>query len=246
MAEEKERRRVLLACVDQEFLLHVQKLLEEDGRFEVVGCAVDGEQAWRLFQKHNPALTVADTELPYLDGLVLSRRIRTEKGRAASILLISAFSGSQIYRECTLLQIDALTIKPIRSGALYERICLLDQCLQHDPFELRIAQILRELGMSEETKGYRYTIRVICLYRKAEQAGITKEIYPQVAKEMGTDREKIERDMRYAISRVWRHCDRALLERYFGRERVRKCKSIGNRAFCAALLQYLRQEENLW
>ena len=50
MAEEKERHRVLLACADQEFLLHVQKLLEEDGRFEVVGCAVDGEQAWRLFQ----------------------------------------------------------------------------------------------------------------------------------------------------------------------------------------------------
>ena len=107
-------------------------------------------------------------------------------------------------------------------------------------------QILREIDMAESTKGFRHTLLAICAYRKEPDASITKEIYPQVAKKMGTDPDKVERDMRYAIGQVWRHCDRAVLAHYFGQERVNRCKSIGNRAFCAALINYLKQEENLW
>ena len=247
MTEEKERLRILLAPAEQSLLQHVHQLLQKDIRFEVVEGTTDGEQAWKLFERHNPALTVVDTDLPYLDGLVLSRRIRAKRGRSAGILLISSFMGAQIYEECSLLQIDALVRKPLRPEALYERICLLEQCLrQEDTFQHRIAQILREFNMSEGTKGYQYTKYVICLYRKAPDASITKEIYPMVAKEFHTEVEKVERDMRYAINMVWNRCDPKVLERYFGRERVSQCKSIGNRAFCAALINYLKQEEKLW
>lgn len=247
MAEEKEKLRVLLACADPALLQRTCQILMEDRRFFIVGCATDGEQAWQMFLQYDPALTVVDTALPYLDGLVLSRRIRTERGGAASILLLTAFMGAQIYAECGLLQIDAVTRKPIRAEALYERICLLGQCIQQeDAFTRRLSQILREIDMAESTKGYRHTLLAICAYRKEPDASITKEIYPHVAKETGTDPDKVERDMRYAISRVWRQCDREVLARYFGRERVNRCKSIGNRAFCAALINYLKQEENLW
>ena len=247
MAQGNEKIRILLAPAEPDLSRRVEQLLQKDGRFTVVGSTTNGEQAWQMFQQYLPALTVLDSELPYLDGLVLSARIRAEKGREAGILLISSFMGAQIFGECELLKIDALMRKPLRPAALYERICLLEKCMrQEDAFRQRVAQILREIGMAEGTKGYQYTLWVICYYRKVRGAGITKEIYPIVAKELNTEQNKVERNMRYAISRVWEQCDPKILEKYFGSERVKQCKSIGNRAFCAALINYLKQEEKLW
>lgn len=43
-------------------------------------AAEDGEQAWELFQEHNPEVVISDWMMPRLDGIDLCRRIRDNPG----------------------------------------------------------------------------------------------------------------------------------------------------------------------
>ncbi len=54
-------------AVDLRFL--VRRLLERDGRFEVLAEAGDGEQAIALATEHQPDLVLLDLSMPVLDGL---------------------------------------------------------------------------------------------------------------------------------------------------------------------------------
>ena len=73
-------------------------------------------------------------------------------------------------------------------------------------------------------------------------ASITKIIYHSVAQQMNSEGSNVERNMRYAVHRAWDKCDKAVLARYFGEARAQDKEPPSNREFCAALVEYLRQE----
>ncbi len=77
---------------------------------------------------------------------------------------------------------------------------------------------------------------------KAYPASITKIIYHSVAQQMNSEGSNVERNMRYAVHRAWDKCDKAVLARYFGEARAQDKEPPSNREFCAALVEYLRQE----
>lgn len=138
-----------------------------------------------------------------------------------SIILLSSFIGGQTYVECSLLHINVLLRKPICADALYERIKLAVTCTSRgDTVEQRLAQILRELGMREQTIGYQCALLTVCLYRETNGASITKIIYHSVAQQLNSEGGNVERNMRYAVHRAWDKCDKAVLARYFGEARA--------------------------
>jgi len=81
----------ILICADGE---STQRLL--CSQFESIGVSVevagDGEIAWNLFQHKSFEIVVTDLEMPKLDGIGLTRRIRSGTSRNASvpILLVTA------------------------------------------------------------------------------------------------------------------------------------------------------------
>lgn len=82
----------------------------------------------------------------------------------------------------------------------------------------------------------------VCLYRETNGASITKIIYHSVAQQLNSEGGNVERNMRYAVHRAWDKCDKAVLARYFGEARAQDKEPPSNREFCAALVEYLRQE----
>jgi len=81
--------RILVAEDDESFLDAIALLLEQDGRFVVCARARDGREAVRLAKEVAPDAVVMDIEMPVLDGVAATRRLRA----AAPELPIVAVSG---------------------------------------------------------------------------------------------------------------------------------------------------------
>lgn len=67
---------VLVAEDDATFLDAIALLLEQDDRFMVAGRARNGQEAVELAEAVSPDAVVMDIEMPVLDGVEATRRLR--------------------------------------------------------------------------------------------------------------------------------------------------------------------------
>jgi DNA-binding NarL/FixJ family response regulator len=84
--------RVVLADDADDMRFLVRFTLEADGRFEVVGDAVDGNQALDLIEREVPDAIVLDMAMPNKDGLEVLAEMK-ERGLTSKVLAFSGFNG---------------------------------------------------------------------------------------------------------------------------------------------------------
>lgn len=82
------------------FLLRVG--LEVDGRFEVVGEAVNGREAVDIAAAEQPDALVLDLAMPVMDGLEAIPKI-LEVSPATKIVVLTAFDASHMFKEAMAL-----------------------------------------------------------------------------------------------------------------------------------------------
>jgi two-component system chemotaxis response regulator CheB len=88
------RVRVVLVDDEPDIVFLARTLFEKDGRFDIVGEALDGEEAVRLAQQLQPEAVLLDILMPGMDGweaLPLIRRVAP----SAAIVVVSALGRRQ-------------------------------------------------------------------------------------------------------------------------------------------------------
>ena len=89
----------VLIVDDQEFMRSgLRIVLSRRDDVEVVGEATDGEEGVRLCRELAPDLVLMDIEMPGLDGIAATRRIKAEMP-AISILVLTAHSSPEFLLE---------------------------------------------------------------------------------------------------------------------------------------------------
>ena len=68
-------------------------LLELDGHRVLE--AKDGSSAWEMIQAHNPAVVVADIQMPGLTGLQLCRKVKDSTLSATAVIVYTAGMASR-------------------------------------------------------------------------------------------------------------------------------------------------------
>ena len=92
------RLRVVLADDTAEYRLLLRIILEQDGRFEIVGEAADGAEAVRVTTENRPDVLVLDLAMPVMDGLQAIPRVRAGSPDTA-IVVLSGFARGRLDRQ---------------------------------------------------------------------------------------------------------------------------------------------------
>lgn len=81
--------RILLADDHQMMRVGLRVLLEKDSRFEIVGEANDGFETIRLSEELAPDIVVMDLEMPRLNGVQATRRLRDGDPDKPKVIVLS-------------------------------------------------------------------------------------------------------------------------------------------------------------
>ncbi len=102
--------------------------------------------------------------------------------------------------------------------------------------ETRVAELLVRLSIKPNLKGYHYlkTSARICMKDKEELNGITKRLYPSVARKYGTTADSVEHAIRHAILKAWDKGNVEVQKAVFG-----YCREDGKRPTNAEFIMHL-------
>ncbi len=111
--------RVVIADDESVIRLDLKEMLQSLG-YLVIGEAGDGESAVNLARELKPDIVIMDIKMPGVDG-IQAARILTEE-RVAPVLLLTAFSQTELIEGAKAAGVVGYIVKPFREGELVPAI----------------------------------------------------------------------------------------------------------------------------
>ncbi len=102
--------------------------------------AKDGQEGYNLYKKYHPDIILTDINMPKLDGISLSKKIR-EKDKNTKIIISTAFSDKSYLLDAIELNLEKYIIKPLTSRNLMPVLTktIKDLALQRD-FKIELGE----------------------------------------------------------------------------------------------------------
>lgn len=225
-----ERTRVLMIDDNVELVKMVKEYFNKHAvsDIEIVLEAYNGEDGINLIEKKKEEydLILLDLVMPKKDGKAVLETMKKKK-IDKKVIVLTSYNSPDMIRKTSELGINYFILKPFELKEL-ERVIedVVSETtyngksidLYHNNLEISITKILHELGVPSHIKGYQY-IRdgIIMIYdNPGIVGGITKELYPDVAKKYNTTVSRVERAIRHAIEVSWNRGSWDLMEDIFG------------------------------
>lgn len=111
---------------------------EKEG-MEFVGEAGDGELAYPLIKKTEPDILITDIQMPFMDGLELSRIVKKELPKT-KIVIISGYGEFEYAKQAISIGVTDYLLKPISSAKLLEAIKRVGEVIEKERREEEILQ----------------------------------------------------------------------------------------------------------
>lgn len=135
----------VLLVDDEEEVIQVimRKINWESLGFSVIGYANNGVKALEMVEEFQPDVVMTDIRMPYMDGMELANRIKTEFP-ATKLLLFTGFDEFEYAKEAVHLEVEEYILKPVNSVELTEVFTQLKIKLDQEIDEKRNAQTLQK------------------------------------------------------------------------------------------------------
>lgn len=221
--------RVLVVDNNVELCKVLEDYFDTQLDLDVVGMAHDGEEAMSLIQSLEPDVVLLDITMPYLDGLGVMERLQTlGLKKRPKVVVITAFGTDNLLARLMSLGADYFMIKPFQLEILAQRLrefaatskevvalegaAALDARTSADQTVLRL---LHDMGVPPHYKGFSYLKDAVLMYTDEGYfaGGLTKEIYPALAKKYRTTASGVEAAIRNAIVAAWEHGNTGFIRR---------------------------------
>ena len=213
---------------DNEVIINLyERTIENISGSEVVAVAKNGEEAIEILESNseNIDLIILDIVMPKKDGIDVLKFMK-DNNINKKIIVITSCNSEITIRSVTELGANYYILKPIDVNALTEKILELTKDtktnlgfnIDDKNLQVNVTHILHELGVPSHIKGYHYLREGIkLLYNNPELiGGITKELYPSIAKKFSSTDTRVERSIRHAIEVSWNRGNWDLMQELFG------------------------------
>ena len=222
--------RVYIADASDEFREGLKDIISMETGMTVIGDTGDGNEAARAIAELCPDVVLIDIVLSGIDGLGVMERVnKALEGRTTpEYIVVSGFSGERVLASASELGATYYMQKPCDTSALISRLRSIGTKkatfitpLRHgyeQSLETQVTEIIHEIGVPAHIKGYKYLRESIIMTVNDNEVinGVTKILYPAVAKRYATTPSRVERAIRHAIEVAWDRGDIETLQKYFG------------------------------
>ncbi len=225
---------------------------------DVALCEKDGRAVLSKIKEDKPDIVLADVFMPNLDILGVIEELKETKVKQKPLVIaMSAFDNQRLEKELIEAGVGYYFLKPFDINNVAERIIKLahwktdsaplvvkNGVLSDIELEMKITQIIHEIGVPAHIKGYHYLREAIILSVKNSEIinSVTKLLYPTVAKNHSTTASRVERAIRHAIEVAWDRGDLDVLNAYFGYTIQNDRGKPTNSEFIAMISDRLRLE----
>lgn len=238
--------KIVIADTSRDFCESLTGYIRFRKGLEILGASGDGEKAVQLIQEKTPNLLVMN---PMIEN---------------SMALLSYIHKSGVsLNSLTFPQVKGRFIVPLSPewssppGEMASQVVNLSEYIRNSlepvstaeydaALEVQISNLMRQLGIPAHLKGYQYLRKAIIMAMKdpAVMDGVTKILYPDIAKCYGTTASCVERAMRKAIAVAWERGNIDFLQYYFGCTKKPQMAKPTNSEFIATVadILYLRQD----
>lgn len=226
---------VLIADADPDFQRTMTQALSREGDMEAAGVSSDGLETLSLIQTARPDVVLLDLIQQRLDGLAILRRLAGQED-APPVLVLTGFVNAAVVAECAKLGAAYFIPKPCDPGALLQCLRQYAKAEKRPPaavpglapaakvpspapaqLESAVTSLLHEMGVPAHIKGFQYLrAGILFTIRSAGSVtGITKVLYPEIAKRFSATPACVERAMRHAIEIAWNRGDFEMQQKIF-------------------------------
>ena len=231
----------LLADDSIVFKEQLTKAIEKEESMEVSKHITDGREVIESIKEIMPDIIICDLILPFKDGIeILEELSHLNLRRMPMVVVATAVTTDKIIRQCMEYGANYFIAKPCNPDNLIKIIKKLTTDIEENNIfkmseekvdensyitnnideiiESKVTNIIHKVGIPAHIKGYKY---LRCAIKKTiidEDIinSVTKELYPEVAKEYNTTPPRVERAIRHAIEVAWNRGEEETLNKIFG------------------------------
>ena len=237
----------------------------EAREIEVKICEKNGSVLLEAIRRERPQLVLMEAFMPGLDALSIKQRCDGEGLGDIVFFVTGSFADDRLESEMAKRGIAFYFLKPFDPEILAARAAsVLQRAETRGPVpddECTVSEILREVGVPAHLKGYRFARQAILLIAEialvlsdqqdglliAEDEsylnGVTKRLYPDVARSNDTTASRVERAIRHAITVAWERGGSEALHDYFGYTAYSQNGKPTNSEFVAAIADKIRLDK---
>ncbi len=224
--------KIILTDDSIEMLLDLKKDLESQSELDVIKTHTNGRDLLETLKVEEVDVLLLDVFISEIDGLEVLKALCDSKeyNKPKHIIMTAAFANSKIMNQASKLGADYFLIKPYDARSIINAIELLSTSVEDNSgaialnsaseisLDSEITSLLHEVGVPAHIKGYLYLRQSITMvYNNIEiLGGITKVLYPEVAKKYKTTSSRVERAIRHAIEVAWNRGNVDAISEIFG------------------------------
>lgn len=216
--------KIIIADDNKELLCMVSEFLKMQQNIDVVKSFSTGKELLSHLETESCDILLLDIFMPELDGVNILTELNNNSKyhKPNKIVVLTAFNTESMMNKVSQLGADYFIVKPIDLNSLQKTInSLLNEAstkgstinlkvntnskVSEKSLDTEITELLHEIGVPAHIKGYMYLRESITMvYNNVEiLGGITKVLYPTVAKKYKTTSSRVERAIRHSIEVAW-------------------------------------------